>query len=403
MVRHTVRRRRNSIGANPIAAITWRVGDSRTITHRFTVEQIEAFATLTGDTNPLHVDAAFANRSSAGGQVVHGMLAASLVSTLIGVHIPGRGALWNSFEVNWRRMIRIGDALRFDARVTAVHEGIRSLDLEIVGTHVTSGEVYLDGKARVMMIETSNEERPASMAGKRVLVTGASGEVGGAICRALSDAGCKVVMWGRNAERLGSLAAGAASSAVQVVDLLDDGQIDRALTELLEAGPVQGFVHAAAAPMQYAELADPASQDLLARHWQVDVSAFHRIARAVSAGMQPGGFVVAVLTQATLDAPPAKSAAYVAAKMGAWGLVRAMAVELGPGGIRCNAVSPGLIETPFVKDMPVRVKQVEAASNPMRRLCSVDDVANAVRFLASPEASYLNGVNLPVTGGARMP
>jgi len=62
-----------------------------------------------------------------------------------------------------------------------------------------------------------------------------------------------------------------------------------------------------------------------------------------------------------------------------------------------------MMETPYIRDMPVRAKQVEAASNPMRRLCTVEDVAGVVKFLAGPEAVYINGANLPVTGGSKMP
>ena len=125
--------------------IPWEVGDSRAVTHRFSPEELEAFAKLTGDINPLHSDSDFANRSAAGGPVVHGMLAASFVSTLIGVHIPGRGALWNSFEINWRKLIRVGDTLRFEARVSAVRAATRTLDLEITGVNVKSGEIHLEG------------------------------------------------------------------------------------------------------------------------------------------------------------------------------------------------------------------------------------------------------------------
>jgi len=342
----------------------------------------------------------------AGGQVVHGMLAAAFVSTLIGVHIPGRGALWNSFQITWRKMIRIGDTLRFEAKVSAVWAATRTLDLVISGVNVASGEVYLEGNARVMVMGERQVIQPSILAGKRVLVTGASGEVGGAICRTLAAAGCRLVMWGRSMERLEQLGQTLGEepvAALQTIDLLDDRQIDGGLALLMSGGGVDGFVHAAAAPLLVAAIDDALNLQYLRDHWQVEVAAFQRIAQELVPGIQPGGFIIAVLTQAIFDAPPLKMSAYVAAKMGAWGLVRAMAAELGPRGIRCNAVSPSLIETPYVKDMPVRVKQVEAASNPMRRLCSVEDVANAVQFLASPQAAYLNGVNLPVTGGARMP
>lgn len=386
-------------------SISWQVGDSRTITHTFTQQELEAFAKLTGDTNPLHVDEGYANRSAAGGQVVHGMLAASFVSTLIGVHIPGRGALWNSFNVNWRKIVRIGDTLRFEARVSSVQAAMRSLDLDISGVCASSGEVYLEGKARVMMMDERKETQPLALAGKRVLVTGASGEVGGAICRALAASGCRVVMWGRNIERLQQLsqALGKNAESFNAVDLLDDQEIEAGLTQFIEGGRVDGFVHAAAAPLNLAGIDSPLNHQFMRNHLQVDVLAFLQIAQKLVVNMQSEGFVIAVLTQAILDAPPPKMSTYIAAKMGAWGLIRAMAVELGPKGIRCNAVSPNMIETPYVKDMPLRVKQVEAASNPMRRLCQVEDVANAVQFLAGPQAAYINGINLPVSGGARMP
>ena len=387
-------------------SIQWKAGDSRTITHTFTLQQLKDFAKLTGDTNPLHVDMDFANRSAAGGQVVHGMLAASFVSTLIGVHIPGRGALWNSFQIHWRKMIRVGDTLQFTARVLAVQVATRTLDLQVMGVSAGSGEVYLEGTARVMMIMQDERSNVLSdLAGKRVLVTGASGEVGGAICRRLSEAGCRIVIWGRDSDRLHRLAQSLKGQAVSFhsLDLLDDRQIEAGLLRLVENEPVDIFVHAAAAPLRLSGLEDPLNHEYLRAHLQIEVTSFHLIVQKLAGGMPAGGSIVAVLTQAILDAPPQKMSAYIAAKMGTWGLVRAMAAELGPRGIRCNAVSPGLMETPYVKDMPVRVKQVEAASNPLRRLCSVEDVANAVHFLASPQAAYINGVNLPVSGGARMP
>lgn len=130
----------------------WKVGDSRTLTHTFTIDDLTTFSRLTGDKNPLHVDRAYAEQTPAGGQVVHGMLVASFISTLIGMHIPGTGALWNSFQVNWRRMVRIGDTLQFTAEVTSVQAATETLDLKIQGVHKGNGEVYLHATARVMSL-----------------------------------------------------------------------------------------------------------------------------------------------------------------------------------------------------------------------------------------------------------
>ena len=385
--------------------VDWRVGDSRSITHTFTLEELNAFANLTGDINPLHVDESFANRSSAGGLVVHGMLAASFVSTLIGVHIPGRGALWNSFQISWRKIIRIGDCVRFDARVRAIQVATRTLDLDITAVNESTEEVYFEGKARVMSMYEPRENKNCGLSGKRVLVTGASGAVGSAICKALSMAGCQLILWGRDARRLQQMkhSLGELKASVHVVDLLNDLSIGFGLESLLTEGGVDGIVHAAAAPLNFVEIDSELNHQYLIEHLQVEVMALEIISRTLAKTIKPGGFIIAVLTQAILDVPPSKMSAYVTAKTAAWGLIRAMAVELGPKGIRCNAVSPNMIDTPYIKNMPIRTKQVEAASNPMRRLCSAADVASAVEFLAGPNSSYINGINFPVSGGGRMP
>lgn len=383
----------------------WRVGDSRSITHTFTLEELNAFANLTGDINPLHVEESFANRSLVGGQVVHGMLAASFVSTLIGIHIPGRGALWNSFQISWRKTIRIGDSLHIDARVRAIQVATRTLDLDITGVNESTEELYFEGKARVMTMDEPRENKTSGLSGKRVLVTGASGAIGGAICKALSMAGCQLILWGRDANRLQQLkhSLGEHKASVHVVDLLNDLSIGIGLERLLTEGGVDGVVHAAAAPLNFAGIDSELNHQFLIEHLQVEVIALEIISRTLAKTIKPGGFIIAILTQAILDAPPPKMSAYVTAKTAAWGLVRAMAVEFGPRGIRCNAVSPNMVDTPYIKNMPIRTKQVEAASNPMRRLCSAADVASAVEFLAGPNATYINGINFPVSGGGRMP
>ena len=239
-----------------VAVLPWKIGDSRAITHTFTAEELTAFAALTGDDNPLHMDADFARRTHAGERVVHGMLAASFVSTLIGKEIPGPGALWNAFNVNWRRMIRIGDTLRLEARVTAVQAASRTLDLAIVGIDGNTGETCLDGTAKVMIMQETPAVNAAPLNGKRALVTGASGEVGSAICRRLAAEGCRLVLWGRDDARLARLKdeLGGAVLATHSVDLLNAAAIESALNTVLAAGALEVYVHAASAPLDHTAL-----------------------------------------------------------------------------------------------------------------------------------------------------
>ena len=104
----------------------WKVGDKKKIEHTFTKEDIRVFSELTGDFNPIHMDLNYAERTPTGGLVVHGMLVASFISTLIGMHMPGKGALWNSFQIEWKKIIRIGDTIEFNAEIIKVQKNLIS-------------------------------------------------------------------------------------------------------------------------------------------------------------------------------------------------------------------------------------------------------------------------------------
>ena len=383
----------------------WKVGDSRTIDHVFTLDELTAFAQLTGDYNPLHLNAEYAEVTPAGGRVVHGMLAVSFVSTLIGMHIPGDGALWNSFSVEWSKIIRVGDALSLHAEVESVQVASNTLGLRITATSLENKALYFRAKASVMVLEKTEEREKSMTNNSFILVTGASGSVGGAVCRTLVRQGFKVIAWGRNLLKLKKLQAeiGMDFCHCEVVDLLDSDAVTEKVNALAQSLPVGGFVHAAAATMNFISVEEPENTTELLTHFQIEVMAFQLIASSLVKVMPHGGSVVAVLTQAVFDQPPQKLSGYVAAKTACWGLVKSYATEWGPRGVRFNAVSPNMMNTPFTADMPIRAKQVEVATNPMRRLCLPDDVAEMVGFLMQEHAGYINGANIPITGGSRMP
>ena len=91
---------------------------------------------------------------------------------------------------------------------------------------------------------------------------------------------------------------------------------------------------------------------------------------------------------------------YVTAKAAVLGLTRAMARELAPRGIRVNAVNPGATETPIYAPLPDEVKAAVAADSVMKRLAQPDEIAGAVAFLASNDASFATGSTVNVNGGA---
>jgi 3-oxoacyl-[acyl-carrier protein] reductase len=147
--------------------------------------------------------------------------------------------------------------------------------------------------------------------------------------------------------------------------------------------------------------------DLTDERWQqvldVDLGGVMRTARAAAGSMGAGGSVVAVSSIAGGVFGWAEHAHYAAAKAGIGGLVRSLAAELGPKGIRVNGVLPGLIETPQSLDASASVGAAglaaAASSVPLRRIGTPRDVATVIRFLASDDAAYLTGQSIVVDGG----
>jgi NAD(P)-dependent dehydrogenase (short-subunit alcohol dehydrogenase family) len=145
---------------------------------------------------------------------------------------------------------------------------------------------------------------------------------------------------------------------------------------------------------------ETADEDLQ-RFLDVNLIALFRMSRAALPAMQAGSCIVNIASVLAVRATPATSS-YVATKAAVAGLTRQMAVEYGPRGIRVNAVAPGLIETALTAERlqsDPAFRRIWVDGTPFPRLGRPEDVAGAVRFLASPDAAFVNGHLLVVDGG----
>jgi acyl dehydratase len=97
------------------------VGQRASFTKTFTDEDVRRFIEITGDANPLHVDDAFAGETRFGRRILHGMLSASILSTMVGMHLPGTGAVYRSQTLRFLRPVHVGDTL-------TAHFVVRSID-----------------------------------------------------------------------------------------------------------------------------------------------------------------------------------------------------------------------------------------------------------------------------------
>jgi len=233
--------------------------------------------------------------------------------------------------------------------------------------------------------------------GKRALVTGAGKGIGRDIAALLAECGATVVAVSRSADDLESLRREVGVETI-VADLTDAG----AAREVAErAGEVDLLVNNAgiSVPQSFFDTTVDAFDATMA----VNVRAALVISQVVAAGMihrGQGGAIVNVSSQSSMRGL-VDHAAYCASKGALDQLTRVMAVELGPHGIRVNAVNPTVTLTPMgemawsdpAKSEPMR------ARIPLGRFARPRDVAHAVAYLLSDEAAMVHGVMLPVDGG----
>jgi len=244
--------------------------------------------------------------------------------------------------------------------------------------------------------------------GRVAVVTGGSSGIGAATALALSQAGAKVAVGSFKGDphdpkgtREAIERAGGQCIVVDA-DVTSTREVDRAFDK---AASTWGRVDIAVANAGI--LRRDALADLDDERWRavldVDLGGVLRTARAAAGRMGHGGAIVCVSSIAGGIFGWAEHAHYAAAKSGMLGFTRSLAAELGPAGIRVNAVLPGLIETPQSLDAENSVGaaglSAAAASVPLGRIGTAADVASVIRFLVSDEAAYLTGQAVVVDGG----
>ncbi len=229
--------------------------------------------------------------------------------------------------------------------------------------------------------------------GRRVLVLGAASGIGHACASALHEAGWEVV-----AGDMAAIEPGGVVADSEVFDVRDADAVEAGIARLAEAAPFDALVNAAG----LARVA--ALNDITPRGWQLllDVNltgAFH-VLRAAAPKIAEGGSIV-MISSVDSTLPVSGLAHYCASKAGLEALMRSAALELGPRGIRCNVVAPGVIRTPLMAPFLDRpdVSHAFTSRTPLGRLGAPEDVADVVTFLVSPAARWITGARIPVDGG----
>lgn len=247
--------------------------------------------------------------------------------------------------------------------------------------------------------------------GQVALVTGASSGLGVEFARALAIAGADVALVARRKDRIEANAAGLGALGVRSLavqaDLADDAQLERAVAEVERGlGPVDILVNNAG-------IADLGRAEKLSREkWDsvvaVNLTAVFRLSQRVARAMIDRGKGGRIINLSSVTGEMANSVfptvAYVATKHGVEGLTKQCAIEWAKHNITVNAVAPGWFPTemnvdPRYGDVHPKYKEQMLERTPMGRLGQPGELMGVIVFLASPSASYVTGITVPVDGG----
>jgi 3-oxoacyl-[acyl-carrier protein] reductase len=245
-----------------------------------------------------------------------------------------------------------------------------------------------------------------SLSGRVALVTGASQGIGHGCARKLAEAGAAVAVAARNQQKLeelvGQITDAGGQAAAFAMDVNDEEQIKAGVkAAIAKFGKIDILVNNAGIT----------KDTLLMRMKRADwdavmntnlTSAYLATQQVISSMLKQRWGRIINVASIFGQMGQAGQANYASSKAGLIGFTMAVAREVGSRGITSNAVAPGFIETAMTEGLAQDLKETALKMIPLGRIGTVDDVANAVRFLASEEASYITGHVLNVNGGMLM-
>lgn len=241
------------------------------------------------------------------------------------------------------------------------------------------------------------------LSGMTALVTGASGGIGSAIARALAAQGARLALSGSNVEKLEAFRAELGGDHVALpCNLADPAAVDALVPQAVEAlGKLDILVNNAGVTRD--NLAMRMKDDEWEQVIKVNLEAAFRLIRSAAKPMMKARFgrVVSITSVVGVTGNPGQ-ANYAASKAGLIGMSKALAQELASRNITVNCVAPGFIRSAMTDALPDAQKEALLGRIPAGKLGEGDDIAAAVVYLASREASYVTGQTLHVNGGMAM-
>lgn len=363
-------------------------------------EKVLAFAHCSGDNNPIHMNTADAIDYGFYRPVSHGAVLLAEMSRIIGTEFPGGGALWTDVHVDFNKPVFWDEELFIHVEVIQSSEALRMIKLQFEISK--ENDKILTGTCRVLCLEKLKRRLSMPEIHKRTaLVTGGTGGLGLAVVKELLHEGYRVISLSRKEnQHLIDLRKQYPRLETVYSDIQQSENVNQQIAQL-DINGIHAIIHTAS----------PAPEnEKLDHHLFVNMQLFldiyvKSLIHLVSYTLpymkkQNYGRIITIGTSFILGTPPPGLFSYVAAKEALWGFTKSLAVQLGRFGITSNMVSPSMMVTAMTSNIPNSVKHSVAQGNPLKRLVEPEEVAKTISFLCGEAATFINGTNIPVTGGA---
>jgi 3-oxoacyl-[acyl-carrier protein] reductase len=381
-----------------------RVGLRAEFERDLTEADVLDFAHQSGDCNPLHVDEDYAESCTFGRRIVHGAFQVSLASALLGMRLPGRSCLLGSIQARFPAALMFPGRVKVRGEITAWNRDKRSGQLKVVvlDQHaIPTAEVLLgftlhetrtqdEPVVRVAPSRNGHGDRPI------VLVTGAAGGLGSALVEELARDYHILALVNREPlpDRLHAV-----PHVSPITAELGAADWEDSIRPALAQQPLYGVVHAAWPGSPHGGLLD-AQEEVIERQLAFGTLYPIRLAKLVRTLAGPaGGRMILLGSLFGTHRPLVNRGAYSLGKAALEHTVKLLAPELARRNITINIVGPAFVPVGMNQASNDRHLKLELAQVPLGRLCTPQDVAQSVRYLLSPAASFISGQFLGLSGG----
>ncbi|BCJ94409.1 hypothetical protein acsn021_19780 [Anaerocolumna cellulosilytica] len=365
-------------------------------------EMVMDFSSFSKDDNPLHVNEEAARQYGYQNPVCHGAILLSEISRIIGTQLPGNGALWSDLDISFSSPVLWNETVDIEVEVIQRSEalGIIKLQIEVL----KKAKKVLSGTAKVMCLREIKRSYPMLDLSKRcALVTGGSRGLGLGITRELLEDGYHVITLSRaESEEINKLQEVYKGKMKHIsCDLSHFEELKNLIHHTNQTFmPINSVIHAAGPAPQKINMGSQINETI-DTYFNVYIKSLIQILEVCIPDMKQlkYGRVITIGTSYILGMPPLAMYPYIIGKEALWGLTKSLAVDVGRYGISVNMISPSMMVTDMTSEISNAAKYAEAQKNPMCRFAELSEVAKTVTFLCGEGGAFINGTNIPITGG----